>query len=210
MSHTPIILRKTVVPVSYGIEIEGRSEYLRDNLGKHIGFFYITTDGSLAHHDSVEVVSQPLPVNMLVRCLKSFKKKYGEITPENDAGIHIHVTRTPKTEERLKEFYVFLLINNLSDFLFFFGRHENYYARWSHSPDRVFVQRERYAAINFQNTNTIEIRAFGNKLCNTNGIEAGIQYVKRINALLNTKKPISMDLLRNIAEQFPLKELQGE
>lgn len=217
MSETPIKLRKTVVPVSFGVEIEGRSTLLSEILdgyhvtsktrfNGHLGFFYVTTDGSLDYSNSIELVSQPLPPKMLCRVLESFNKKYGEITYEGNAGVHIHITRTPKTESRLLELAQCIWRNRNYSWRFFFGRELNYYCQ----PKDVYtaecnILQDRYSAVNFQNRDTIEIRAFGNNsMRKPNGINNTISYIKRTQALLDSKEAITYQLLERIANKFPL------
>lgn len=202
MSGTPIKLRKTVVPVSFGIEIEGRNRYLRENhLHTHLGFFYITTDGSLSYRDSVEVVSQPLPPKMLCRVLRALLDKAGDISHEGDAGIHIHVTRTKHTEKKLEElFYAIKEIKNVTwDQINFFGRRETYFANTDHTRWKEI----RYSAVNWLNKNTIEIRLFGNSHQGYSGINHAIRCIKRTQAILNTKEKITANVLRQIARRIP-------
>lgn len=200
MSGTPISLRKTVVPVSFGIEIEGRNEFLRNNhLHTHTGFFFVTTDGSLSFNDSVEVVSQPLPPKMLCRVLKSFLDKNGDISREDDAGIHIHVTRTKHTEKKLEELFYAIKGSSLAEQIDFFGRRETYYA----NTDQPRWQEMRYSAVNWLNKNTIEIRLFGNNHQFNSGIHHAIRCIKRTQAILNTKEKITANVLRQIARRIP-------
>lgn len=200
MSGTPIKLRKTVVPVSFGIEIEGRNRYLREaHLHTHIGFFYITTDGSLSYNDSVEVVSQPLPPKMLCRVLHALLNKVGDIKYEGDAGIHIHVTRTKHTEKKLEELFYAIKGSSYAEQINFFGRRESYYANTDHTR----WQETRYSAVNWLNKNTIEIRLFGNNHEFYSGIEHAIRCIKRTQAILNTKEKITADVLRQIARRVP-------
>ena len=200
MSGTPISLRKTVVPVSFGIEIEGRNEFLRNNhLHTHTGFFFVTTDGSLNFGDSVEVVSQPLPPKMLCRVLKSFLYKNGDITYENDAGIHIHVTRTKHTEKKLEELFYAIKESSYTEQRDFFGRSVTYYAQ----TDNPRWKEIRYSAVNWTNEKTIEIRLFGNSSIFNFGILHAIRCIKRTQALLNTKEKITPDILRSITRRIP-------
>ena len=200
MSGTPITLRKTVVPVSFGIEIEGRNYFLRENhLHSHIGFFYVTTDASLDYNDSIEVVSQPLPPKMLCRVLKSFLNKYGDIGYEDDAGIHIHVTRTKHTEKKLEELFYAIKNSSLAEQQNFFGRHKTYYAQ----TDSYIWKETRYSAVNWTNEKTIEIRLFGNRDHFDSGILHAIRCVERTQAILNTKEKITPDTLRLIARRIP-------
>lgn len=200
MSGTPISLRKTVVPVSFGIEIEGRNEFLRNNhLHSHIGFFFVTTDSSLSFPDSVEVVSQPLPPKMLCRVLKSFLDKNGDISREDDAGIHIHVTRTKHTEKKLEELFYAIKESSYAEQRDFFGRRETYYAQ----TDNPHWKEIRYSAVNWINEKTIEIRLFGNSSSFNFGILHAIRCIKRTQALLNTKEKITPDILRSIARRIP-------
>lgn len=200
MSGTPLTLRKTVVPVSFGIEIEGRNRYLREShLHTHTGFFFITTDGSLNYNDSVEVVSQPLPPKMLCRVLKSFLDKYGDIGYEGDAGIHIHVTRTKHTEKKLEELFYTIKESSYGEQANFFGRRETYFADTGNPRWKEY----RYSAINWTNKKTIEIRLFGNNSIFYSGILHAIRCVKRTQAILNTKEKITPDILRSIARRIP-------
>lgn len=200
MSGTPIKLRKTVVPVSFGIEIEGRNRYLREaHLHTHIGFFYITTDGSLSYNDSVEVVSQPLPPKMLCRVLHALLYKAGDISHEDGAGIHIHVTRTKHTEKKLEELFYAIKESSLAEQIDFFGRRETYYA----NTDQPRWQETRYSAVNWLNKNTIEIRLFGNNHQFNSGIHHAIRCIKRTQAILNTKEKITANVLRQIARRIP-------
>lgn len=200
MSGTPINLRKTVVPVSFGIEIEGRNRFLRGNhLHTHFGFFYITTDGSLKYNDSVEVVSQPLPPKMLCRVLHALLNKAGDISYEDSAGIHIHVTRTKHTEKKLEELFYAIKESSYIEQSSFFGRRETYFANTDHPR----WQETRYSAVNWLNKNTIEIRLFGNNNQFSYGINHAIRCVKRTQAILNTKEKITADVLRQIARRIP-------
>jgi len=203
MSSTPITLRKTVVPVSFGVEIEGRNNVLRMKMYQHLGFFFVTSDGSLEYSNSVELVSQPLPPKMLVRCLKAHCKKYGEIEPEYSGGIHIHVSRTKRTEVRLLELYLWIQNNENSHLIKkFFGRDTNYYCRAHWSLDDL--KYERYSAVNFINTKTIEVRLFGNNNPEHNGIESAICYIKRLNAILTSNTPLTHMYMDMISDQYKI------
>ena len=200
MSGTLITLRKTVVPISFGIEIEGRNRFLSENhQHRHIGFFYVTTDHSLDYDDSIEVVSQPLPPKMLCRVLKSFLDKYGDIGYEDDAGIHIHVTRTKHTEKKLEELFYAIEESSFAEQRDFFGRRTTHYAQ----TDNPRWKETRYSAVNWTNEKTIEIRLFGNKNYLNSGILHAIRCVKRTQAILNTKEKITPDTLRSIARRIP-------
>lgn len=200
MANTPIKLRKTAVPVSFGIEIEGRNKFLREHhLNTHTGFFFITTDDSLDYYDSIEAVSQPLPPKMLCRVLKAFLNKYGDITHEAEAGIHIHVTRTKHTEKKLEELFYAIKESNYEEQTNFFGRHNTYYAR----TDGLYWKETRYSAVNWTNEKTIEIRLFGNNTIFDSGILHAIRCIERTQALLNTKEKITPNTLREIARRIP-------
>lgn len=202
MSNTPLKLRKTVVPISFGIEIEGRNSRLRTKTYDHIGFFFITTDGSLGYSNSIELVSQPLPPKMLIRCLETMKKRHGEISSEDSAGIHIHVTKTPKVEKRMIELYNWIRENRERWVIQnFFGRNPNLYCRahW----DMTAVRFERYSAINFRNEHTIEVRLFGNNDPTYNGIESGVCFIKRLNAVLSSKETITTQFMETICSKYP-------
>jgi hypothetical protein len=203
MSNTPITLRKTVVPVSFGVEIEGRSSILRNKMYSHLGFFFVTSDGSLEYSNSVELVSQPLPPKMLIRCLKAHQKKYGEIGHEYSGGIHIHVSKTKRTEQRLLELYLWIQGNG--DFALtreFFGREPNYYCRSNWSVEDL--KYERYSTVNFTNKNTIEVRLFGNSNQAYQGIESAICYIQRLNHILNRNTPLSHMYMDMLCKQYKI------
>jgi hypothetical protein len=125
-------------------------------------FFYFGTDGSIdvnwGDHEEgyrgVELVSQPLPYSWLSKEIDIIWKKHP--WKSNDTcGIHIHVSKSGVSLTRLKILANKLIMLTRLEFLDLFGRRPNHYC-----CNAGYSTSDRYCAINFTNSKTIEFRMF--------------------------------------------------
>lgn len=190
-------VRKLAVPVSFGIEIEANAITLADKVGTYEGFFYITTDTSLVRPHDVEVVSQPLPAQMLIKQLQKLARKH-VLACTHNAGIHVHITRTKTTLQRGREIQQFFLETS---FLFraFFGRSPNKFCALSSNEG------SRYRLVNLTRNDTVEIRGFSNTIGNVPGLSVpwAITCLKRTEALFNAKQ-VDQDTILSILRRYPM------
>jgi hypothetical protein len=180
--------RKVVSNRSMGIEIECLLERFTSatdiaQTGNYLGFFYVTTDGSIDSdydHLGREFVSQPLPASWLRKEIQRLGKKVAW-TDNPSCGIHIHVSKTwlsVKKAAKIQEFYTKLDNSNRHDL---FGRASNYYCRDGTAGGR-------YKAINTTNDKTIEFRMF------SSGPVAWAQYCTHlVEYLINNANHLNVD-----------------
>ena len=154
-------------------------------------FFYFKEDGSIGH-DGAELVTMPATYEQFERwfpfdTLNYARENWRFRSFEYDScGFHIHVSRTAFTATHMWRFVMFQLKNPaLCQYV---GQREtSMYATWNWEsyerdsiPDYVKGKKSngrRYLAINFQNTDTIELRYFkGNIL--EKAILKNLQFVK--------------------------------
>lgn len=141
----------------YGIEIEC---LVRDincrgkGFGHYDGFFLISSDCSIVatYNQGVEFVSQPLPYRWLIKEIGKLGKRY-EWTSNGSCGIHVHVTKNAVSQKKITALKNALYDLNADQMRLLFGRHSSSYANNRYLYDR-------YAAVNVQNSATIEFRMF--------------------------------------------------
>ena len=182
--NSGIPLRTPPHSKTLGIEIEG---YMlnRPVRGDCVGFFYVTTDGSITcpswNFSDVEFVSQPMPVKMLK---KQIYKLYSKHPWEQNqtCGIHIHASRkwvSPQMAKRIRAFVDSLMHD---DFRAVFGRMPNNYCRQHES------EYSRYSTVNTTNLHTVEFRMFAS------GSAAWAAYcVSMVEYLINNNKHLNAD-----------------
>jgi len=145
---------------SLGIEIECLvlNDWHYDNSGKHHGFFYATTDGSIMPpwgRKGQEFVSQPLTKDWLKKEIVKLNNKVSWQW-NSSCGIHIHVSRKWLSIKKAKALYMWMCGLEVDDQQLLFGRRGNTYCRYS----TVQWEASRYSAINTTNKETIEFRMF--------------------------------------------------
>lgn len=151
--------RKPVHNKCMGIEIEclfGGTQKIPNR--EHSGFFYFTEDYSIEakwFQISREIVSQPLPADMLMKEITRLEKRVGAWGSNDSCGIHVHVSRTWLSEKKAQAIYNWLKTQSLEDIKLWFGREPNSYCTME-KPS----QRTRYTNINITNKATIEFRMF--------------------------------------------------
>lgn len=187
--------RKPPAVKSMGIEWETiveRGEGPQE--GTYLGFFYVTDDGSLRPSEwgqrGIELVSQPLTPQWLLKELERVNKLLPATFPNASCGIHIHVSRKWCNAERTELLWQFFKEELLaSDYEEFFGRVPN---RYCENPRGLLSTRlqGRYCAINTTNDNTVEFRMF------SSGDVKWAQYcVKLVEYLVNNAKHLNMEAL---------------
>jgi len=126
---------------------------------RYIGFFYVTTDGSIMGRDGYgrEFVSQPLPSKWLKKELDRLQKKIPQYSVNDSCGIHVHASRKWVTPKRLAALTQFFKDNiDGDDAQLLFGRRPNQYCRSLYQQH----YNERYYCINSTNPKTVEFRMF--------------------------------------------------
>lgn len=141
--------RKTPHDHCFGVEIECYpvNEYPDD---KHLGFFWVTLDGSL-EWGGREFVSQPLPYNFLSNRIKWLWKTVDGWSVREECGLHIHVSRALWPDSRQMEFSKMLRRLERDQMRVLFGRSSQYADPHSHG---------KYRAINIQHMNSYEFRVW--------------------------------------------------
>lgn len=159
--------RKAPHAKTYGLEYEFffvTPENARFDYG-YRGMFYATTDVSISassvilqHYSdriyTVELISQPLPYNWLIREIKKLEKFPHEILANSSCGIHVHVSRKLTSEKRMMKLLAFLKTLNSAQSRALFGRAYNEYCSPSRSTD------SKYSIINFLHSQSFEFRMF--------------------------------------------------
>lgn len=129
-------------------------------LAGYLGFFYVTTDGSINvdnyNQTGRELVSQPLTAPWLLKELERVHKRIPTPLYNDSCGIHIHVSRKWATQKKVDHLSAFLTRLDLADYKLAFGRLPNYYSRAMSAP----TPNCRYMALNTTNKNTVEFRMF--------------------------------------------------
>ena len=136
-------------------------------------FVYMKEDGSLGP-DGVELVTMPATLDAFKKMFPFSELDWARLSGARSyaypaCGFHIHVSRSAFTATHLWKFVRFQL-QNASLCQRVAQRGENSYASWYYEeseqrsiPDYVKGKKSngrRYLAINFQNTNTVELRYF--------------------------------------------------
>ena len=136
-------------------------------------FVYMKEDGSLGP-DGVELVTMPATLDAFKKMFPFSELDWARLSGARSyaypaCGFHIHVSRSAFTATHLWKFVRFQL-QNASLCQRIAQRGENSYASWYYEeseqrsiPDYVKGKKSngrRYLAINFQNTNTVELRYF--------------------------------------------------
>jgi hypothetical protein len=155
MGHLSVI-RKPVHQKTFGLELEC---YIPKELclyeDQHIGFWYVSEDGSLAIEDHAmqgfEFISQPMPYAMLQKQIKILNRRIGDWQTNENCGLHIHVSRKYWSDEREYKFSAFLKALHANELILLFGR-ESFYAR----PHRD--SGHKYRAVNLLHPHTFEFR----------------------------------------------------
>lgn len=134
--------------------------------GKHLKFFYITSDGSITTSGvprlycfwGRELVSQPLTYAWLLKELERLNEVIPTPHVNESCGIHVHVSRQWATPKKVDHLVDFLRTLTNSESLDSFGREPNTYcasmSRWFKGSD------SRYWALNLTRKDTIEFRVF--------------------------------------------------
>lgn len=160
---------------------------------QYLGFFYVTTDGSLRwreydryRHYGRELVSQPLTASWLLKELERVSKKLPSLAFNDTCGIHIHVSRkwaTAKKVDHLRAFLASLTDIECKDA---FGRYPNSYCR--HLRERSKERDDRYFALNTTRKDTVEFRMF------RSGDVKWAQYcVKLVNYMMENVNTLNKD-----------------
>lgn len=132
----------------------------------HMGFFYVTTDGSLSwprrrgepYYQGRELVSQPLTAAWLLKELDRVSKKLPQVFVNDSCGIHIHVSRKWATAKKVDHLIHFLTTLSNDEHLEAFGREPNDYCR--HMRNLHTTTKCRYFALNTTRKDTVEFRVF--------------------------------------------------
>lgn len=133
---------------------------------KHMGFFYVTTDGSLhwerrwgdPFYRGRELVSQPLTAAWLLKELDRLAKKIPHVSINDTCGIHIHVSRKWATAKKVDHLIHFLTTLDNHEYQDAFGRLPNNYCL--HMRDWLAATKCRYFALNTTRKDTVEFRVF--------------------------------------------------
>lgn len=141
-----------------GIEIE--TCVGRMNSGEYLGFFYVTTDGSIdcpyfSNKYGREFVSQPLSPEWLKREIDKLFKKMIDPEANDSCGVHIHVSKKWLTDKKAEAIYTFVKSLTETEFECLFGRRPNGYCRQVRE-----YSGDRYCAVNMSNSATQEFRMF--------------------------------------------------
>lgn len=155
-------VRKLESVKSYGIEIECFIGVEHSNKTpkryEYLGFWYVDSDGSLSRtyfgDSAYEFVSQPLPMNWLLKEITRLEKRVGNWHANDSCGTHVHVNRKWLTDSKAEAIAKFLETLSDSDIKQLFGRVSKDYAY------NKFDKKSRYVAVNFTNKTTIEFRMF--------------------------------------------------
>jgi hypothetical protein len=175
--HTPTTYEKPIDSVLYGIELE---VYSPEDTSKHdcarsiheiaqdTGFIVKTeTDGSLDHEYGIEIIFAPMSelawrsqYSRMYQFLKSLQALGCSSHDNGKCGLHIHISRSLKTEKRkTQEKNLKSLVYKNEEFFKLLSRRNNYeYCRFPNMYN--FRQNKHYQAVNVENDNTIEIRFF--------------------------------------------------
>lgn len=157
----------------FGVEIELEGEWRSAKKFKEAtSEVYMKRDGSL--NSGFEVVTHPLLLADIIKTCRTV----GEVAQSNDmrgdngtCGIHVHISRKGIKEEAETVSKMLVLFSRHKEKICKFARRSD--SRWSafsaktkkqydEDPARFLdvERRERYRAINLQNSNTIELRIF--------------------------------------------------
>lgn len=143
---------------TFGIEFECRHPFASSLWNTHRGFFFFSADGSLSWTEGLEIISQPLPKELLIKKLQKLQTQLGNsLYSDPNGAIHIHIPQKRISKEQainLRHSICFYPVQLLVDFA---GRYPNGYCKLTslHPSDRQVW-------INPLNKNTIEFRGFTN------------------------------------------------
>lgn len=174
-------------------------------------FVYCKSDGSLGD-EGVEFVTMPatpdafrarFPWDAFARLNASGARSwYG-----TGCGLHVHVSRSAFADPLHLARFVLLQTRNSAECIALAGRHSEQWASWDDSelrergalPEFVKGKRDgaRYRALNFQNSDTVELRYFRGNLRRT-GILRVVEFVDALHhyaGLISTRDALQGDAL---------------
>lgn len=179
-------LRKMVIHLDkenrdISIDVEKRMFIVNEIDNRYHDFIYQKHDGSLVH--GVELVTQPASLNYLYD-MKDGMKKLFEIMINHDcfagdaspgSGMHVHISKDRMTDKHKLIFSTFVYRHGQKIKLVA-GRNSRKYSRFLSVPKekseinlserflRASSYSDRYVAVNWRNTNTVEVRIFQSTL----------------------------------------------
>jgi hypothetical protein len=168
---------KKVMPstIYLGIELEYETpnrDIARVAVGKALrGHAIMKSDGSI--RNGFEIVTCPATLEIHLEEFKKFfstfpaelsKSKNTMIFPDDNTGMHVHVSRKPLSMLTIGKMTSFLNRKSNKEFIAYIaGRIDNHFARMDTSRTVTFPlmgNGDRYNALNLQNSATVEFRIF--------------------------------------------------
>jgi hypothetical protein len=168
---------KKVMPstIYLGIELEYETtnrDVARVTVGKALkGHAIMKSDGSI--RNGFEIVTCPATLDIHLEEFKKFfstfpeilsKSKKTMIYPDDNTGMHVHVSRKPLSMLTIGKMTSFLNKKSNKAFIAYIaGRIDNHYARMDDKRTVTFPlmgNGDRYNALNLQNSATVEFRIF--------------------------------------------------
>lgn len=161
-----------------GVELEFNAENVSSTLSNY-SWAYYKTDGSV-HGIGLELVTMPFSLDWyeatgrreMVSLLEELKENEATTGSADNAGMHIHVSRTAfEDSKHLYRFMRMFYLNSISTLRLSRRTSVDSFLRWS-SPKRHMVsvgktvlgspnhQAEKYQAVNLTHTKTVEVRIF--------------------------------------------------
>lgn len=206
------VCRKPPHAKTFGVELEcyptpshKTTNILRDfarGNKRHVGFWEITTDGSLGY-GGFEFVSQPMPYDMMIKQIKKIHQTLGGWTTRDDCGLHIHVSRQMWGIMHRQEFDNFLYNSSFSWMRkLWFGR-DSSYAPVCGAKERTWG---KYRAINLCHPHTYEFRVW-----KAGDLEWTLEALRRTRAIVLHQGKYTVDWMNALcnikSEQQPASDL---
>lgn len=155
-------VRKPPHPRTMGIELEcilSSDQRINAAVGYDMfwQFWYMSSDGSIDADwpaQGYEFISQPLPMEALIKQIKRLHRKLGDWKYNTSCGIHVHVSRSLLQINRKHALLGALKLLTAEQEVQLFGRARNPYA------DPTVWPANKYCSINTNHSSTYEFRMF--------------------------------------------------
>ena len=194
--------RENLVRYGYELEVDkgGESDSMADFVNDALRYTYCKHDGSL--HDGFEIVSHPATLAYHMSKKDALERAFEQLVAEGyrsheagTCGLHVHISKAAMEAQNPNAVnnMLFIMDHFWTRLVKFSRRTESQlhgdYTLWK---DQARDTRDRYYALNLQNTHTVEIRMFRGTL-KLNTFLATLQFVDVL-----TKKCIEITDLRDL------------